>query len=77
MAQIPGLDQQDTLGFFVLVEDVVGLAHTLRSRLVWRQKNQMPLKMPFFLSLNGILYNMINEYLLKIVDVVVILDVNL
>lgn len=39
VAQVPGLDQQDTLGFSVLVDDVVGLAHTLRSRLVWRKKS--------------------------------------
>lgn len=37
VAHVPGLDQQDTIGFYVLIEDVVGLAHTLSSRLVWKK----------------------------------------
>lgn len=37
VAHVPGLDQQDTIGFYILAEDVVGLAHTLSSRLVWKK----------------------------------------
>lgn len=38
-AKVPGLDQQDS--FYILVEDVVGLAHTVRTRLVWRKKKKI------------------------------------
>lgn len=37
-AQVPGLGQQVIRGFYVLAEEVVGLALTLRTRLVWRKK---------------------------------------
>lgn len=43
-ANVPGLDQQDTRGFYILVEDVVGLAHTVRTRLVWRKKKSNAVK---------------------------------
>lgn len=39
-AQVLGLDQPVTRGFYILAEDVVGLAHTVRTRLVWRRKKK-------------------------------------
>lgn len=50
VAQVSGLDHPDTIVFFVLVEDVVGLAQTVSSSLVWKERGKKMFKGDLFSS---------------------------